>query len=635
MKTLPVAYQILLLIAIILAVFYPSIFAEICLIDDVQAISSLLNTEHFSLIDNFFPRSSGGGYYRPLIGLSYWIDKELWFVDTALLHLEIIVAHIINGLLVYFITRESTVLLGLKQDSWLSMAAGLLFALHPVVTESVNWISGRTDVMMGNFVLCGFLLLLKYKRFGSIYHLCISLFLSFIALFAKESAFGYLIAIPLFIFFKLDVPEPTNIRKRLAYSFLISYAVAVIIALYLDNYWLVLVVAGIFLVINIRGKFTSYGLLLKSKSRFGLLAGGIFLSISAFYIIRKIAFVSNVDKIGMTIKLMLGDLNYSISLFLGAAGFYVKKFIMPLPLNFFIIEIDPIYDLAGIAVLLLVLYLMLVRTLPALLCLTGVFLMLPAFPFAFGTIAWTAYAERYIYLSSAFWVVAICLWLGQRFQNCSELQLKLITLLTAGVISLAAVTTYSRNIVWQKNVTLFENTVSQTPKVRKIRDLYMAALLDAGYNEEAKKQFYIAASLPDSLYLNRYDDRGYLLMGNLLKKEGRFIEALKLYDDAITRTKHGSEELIVAALDSISLVLPTIENRAEQMRLERLRDVYVSHLKSMTTNPSRLIEFGKSAAQHGSFDEAVQLYDKALEFMTDKDQKRSAVMRLRDQSKRR
>lgn len=49
---------------------------------------------------------------------------------------------------------------------------------------------------------------------------------------------------------------------------------------------------------------------------------------------------------------MAGDPNYSVSVFLGAVGFYVKKFFLPLPLNLFIVEVDPLYDFIGIGVLL-------------------------------------------------------------------------------------------------------------------------------------------------------------------------------------------------------------------------------------------------------------------------------------------
>ena len=38
-------------------------------------------------------------------------------------------------------------------------------------------------------------------------------------------------------------------------------------------------------------------------------------------------------------------------------------------------------------------------------------MLLPALPFAFGTIAWTGYAERYIYLSSAFWIISAVIYI--------------------------------------------------------------------------------------------------------------------------------------------------------------------------------------------------------------------------------
>jgi hypothetical protein len=56
----------------------------------------------------------------------------------------------------------------------ISLLAGLLFALHPVHTESVAWISGRTDLLATFFFLLAFISFLTYEKEGR----QISLFLS-------------------------------------------------------------------------------------------------------------------------------------------------------------------------------------------------------------------------------------------------------------------------------------------------------------------------------------------------------------------------------------------------------------------------------------------------------------------------
>ncbi|MEI7818159.1 MAG: hypothetical protein WCI45_13310, partial [Desulfuromonadales bacterium] len=127
MKKLSIHYQIMFIIAATLAVYYPTNFAEICLIDDYGAISYFFSEETFSLKSIFFPHSADGGYYRPLIMLSYILDKQLWFLHERLMHFESILAHLVNGLLVYYICREA-VYLHLKQsETWLPFFAALMF----------------------------------------------------------------------------------------------------------------------------------------------------------------------------------------------------------------------------------------------------------------------------------------------------------------------------------------------------------------------------------------------------------------------------------------------------------------------------------------------------------------------------
>jgi hypothetical protein len=70
------------------------------------------------------------------------------------------------------------------QTFGISLLASILFALHPIHTESVAWISGRTDVLMTFFFLLAFLSYLTYEKEGR----TISLFLSSFFFSARFSA---------------------------------------------------------------------------------------------------------------------------------------------------------------------------------------------------------------------------------------------------------------------------------------------------------------------------------------------------------------------------------------------------------------------------------------------------------------
>ena len=341
-KTLSIPYQIMLIIVAVLAVYYPTQFGEISLVDDLGAISAFFSPEHISFADLFIPRSAGGGYYRPLIGVSFWLDKQLWFLDEHLLHFEGVLAHLLNGLLVYFVCREAVCLYLKEKQTYLPLVSALLFSLHPINTESVNWISGRTDVMMATFVLLSMYCLLRYLQNRSKLLLFFVFFFAVIALLAKETAFGYLVGLTLLVTLQPDeqiAKHEDDITKRKIniYIFITYYVCASLSALFLGSYWLVLLIC-FFYCMHIACKRCSvincihscYQTFKPFVTLMVTLAGSIVLAV----FLRKIAFTSSVGKIGQTVTLMLGDLNYTLSLFLRSAGFYVKKFFIPVPLIF-------------------------------------------------------------------------------------------------------------------------------------------------------------------------------------------------------------------------------------------------------------------------------------------------------------
>ena len=87
------------------------------------------------------------GYFRPLSSLSLAVDYSIWGPDPFGFHLTNILLHAASSLLVCLLA------LGLGTSAGVAWVAGLLFAVHPLHTESVAWIAGRTDVLC--FLLAG------------------------------------------------------------------------------------------------------------------------------------------------------------------------------------------------------------------------------------------------------------------------------------------------------------------------------------------------------------------------------------------------------------------------------------------------------------------------------------------------
>ncbi len=76
------------------------------------------------------------------------------------MHLENILIHAINALLVFWVARKVFAAMKLDRPE-LPLLSALVFALHPICTESINWISGRTDPLATIFVLASVLVLIR------------------------------------------------------------------------------------------------------------------------------------------------------------------------------------------------------------------------------------------------------------------------------------------------------------------------------------------------------------------------------------------------------------------------------------------------------------------------------------------
>lgn len=97
------------------------------------------------------------GNMRPLLKLSYTVN---WLLDAAPLgfHLFNVVVHALNALLVYALAQTAARgALPNENARHAALIAALLFALHPVQTEAVTYISGRSTSLMTSFYLAALL----------------------------------------------------------------------------------------------------------------------------------------------------------------------------------------------------------------------------------------------------------------------------------------------------------------------------------------------------------------------------------------------------------------------------------------------------------------------------------------------
>src|SRR5580658_7189177 len=94
-------------------------------------------------------------YFRPLVVLSFAVDRLLYGEHASGYHLTNLALHAAGTWLVWGIGRR---VLGPGFAAW---GAAALFAIHPCHTLAVGWISGRTDVLAGVLYMAAFLAYLE------------------------------------------------------------------------------------------------------------------------------------------------------------------------------------------------------------------------------------------------------------------------------------------------------------------------------------------------------------------------------------------------------------------------------------------------------------------------------------------
>src|ERR1039457_1226707 len=104
--------KLVLTLLIILAVYFQSISHPFSRFDDPGILDVYGLNSTLSWLDIITP--GGGFYYRPFVNLSYWLDFQLWGMDPTFMHLENIVVHLVNVLLVFLIASRLPVSLEFK-----------------------------------------------------------------------------------------------------------------------------------------------------------------------------------------------------------------------------------------------------------------------------------------------------------------------------------------------------------------------------------------------------------------------------------------------------------------------------------------------------------------------------------------
>lgn len=138
----------------------------------------------------FVPEGHTGGFLRPVIGASLWLEYHLWGLHPLGFHAANILVHVANSLLVTALARRLQPP-AMRDSHFFPVASGLVFLLMACHAEPVSWISGRTDVFATCFMLLGLVWAAQGLETNALGHFAASLCAFAAALATKESALAF------------------------------------------------------------------------------------------------------------------------------------------------------------------------------------------------------------------------------------------------------------------------------------------------------------------------------------------------------------------------------------------------------------------------------------------------------------
>lgn len=460
--------------------------------DDGPLINSNPYIRSFKFLPLFFVQNIwnisvqkiNSGYYRPLQAASYMWDYMLWHSKPFGYHLTNIIFHMLVCILIFLIFEF------FFKEKIIPFFAAIIFAVHPIHTEAVSFISGRVDVLCLFFFLLSILLCLKYVFRKKITFYLSSLLCFLVSLLIKEMA----VTLPLIILL-------------IDYLFLSEQRYKKVIS----NFWSLHL--GFFIMLAIYMALRTY------------FVGWEFLKFKAISASNFVAGTSYFWRLFTVFKIIF----YYLSLLLFPYGLKVDYIFSPgnslfeLPVFFGLIE-----------VLYLTFIAMEYRKRYPVLTFSIAWFFVTILPVSNIFPSGNIFADRFMYTPS----VGFCVAIAFAFLNLSKIKIK-TSLLNWGksiyivlllLIVCFARVTFERNKVWYNNFTLWYETSKASPESKRAHLNLSNEYFNANLLDKATEELNLALKMKTSPYLDYYIINN---AGNIYLKKGLVEEAIKAFKIAI------------------------------------------------------------------------------------------------------
>lgn len=447
---------------------------------------------------------SGELSYRPVVTFTYFIDYFFWKLNPKGYHLSNVMLHALTSVLLYIFVR----LIGQKfkwdNPEYTALFAGILFCVHPVLSETVNAVSFREDILAALFLVLSLILFVKSdlvslsaKSVGVAFYIG-SLASFFFALLSKEMA----ITMPLLLFL-LDISTINKGKnENLKYY-------------------------------NFRSNVITF---------FAKRYSG-FIIVCCIYFLIRFSLLYNPDE----------NINYAdysiLTNFLTmtkVVAIYVKLFFFPLVLNadyvvrFSSSPLDSAFLISFFILTSLIIILVKIYKIKNDVFFAAAWILITLFPVLNIIPIANIMAERYLYIPSMGFFIGLSILLqdgfkGKNIRHGSDnlrLSEKTVTgywkwfVFIAIVISCSFLT-IRRNTVWKDDLSLWSETIAQSPVSPKAHYNLGREYFETEDSQKAIELYQMAIRLSVNYY------RAYNNLGIAYEKEGAFDDAIEAYNRAL------------------------------------------------------------------------------------------------------
>ena len=172
----------LLVCAALVAVCYANSISNAFILDDILVVAANERIRHIQPI-HFLTQSYWGdlnhaGIYRPLTIFTFSLEYPIWKLWAPGYRLTNLLLHALNGLLVFLLARA------LLQSSVAALASAVIYVIHPLHTEAVVSLVGRSELLAAGLFFTAWLLFRKgYNWWPALTY--------FLATLSKESAITF------------------------------------------------------------------------------------------------------------------------------------------------------------------------------------------------------------------------------------------------------------------------------------------------------------------------------------------------------------------------------------------------------------------------------------------------------------